>query len=67
MPEKTEVLPAGYGLSTLLMMSEKVWTRSLLKILLRVMTLPRVVHALLVYTPVELMEYLQVMLLLIVY
>ena len=40
-PEKTEVWPAGYGLLILLMMRLKVYTRTLLKMLFNVMTLPK--------------------------
>ena len=45
-PEKTDVVPAGYGLSTLVTMRDKVCTMVLLKIPLRVITLPTLVQAL---------------------
>ena len=55
-PEKTEVWPAGYGFKTLPTIKLKVFTKTLLNILLKVMVLPDSAHEVEVYTPVLLME-----------
>lgn len=55
-PKKREVCPDGYGFTTLPITKVIVWTKSAVKRLLRVTTLPLMVQGFEVKMPVELIE-----------